>query len=238
MATTGSGTAVSVAGTLRCAAAIGNTTRRSTDSSSGATTLKRAIGMAMSVMVAVAIDSPPLRAQAGSGDMPSTRMVRIGFGGGMTVPVSHAADAFDNGINGQAYVLINLGSLPLRFNLGYQKFDLKSAASAAASGSTSIVSGVAGLSFDLVQIGPLRPYVTAGVGAFNVRDDVVDGLALPEGAATSATRFGIDGGAGLALRIGRLEGFVEARVQNVFTEAGVVDASTIRSVPVTFGILF
>jgi len=185
-----------------------------------------------------ALAAAPLEAQTGPGDMPSARMVRIGFGGGMTVPVSDAGDAFDTGINGQAYLLINLGSLPLRFNLGYQKFDLKSAVTSAATGSTRIVSGVAGVSIDLVQVGPLRPYVTAGLGAFNGKDDVEDGPAIPDGLATSATKFGIDGGAGVALRIGRLEGFVEARVQNVFTEAGVVDASTIRSVPVTFGILF
>jgi opacity protein-like surface antigen len=199
-------------------------------------TILVAIGSA--IMAAAALASTPLYAQTGSGDAASSRTLRIGFGGGVTVPMSNAADAFDNGINGQGYLLINLGVLPpLRFNLGYQKFDLKKTASTAVSGSTRILSGVAGLSIDLVQLGPLRPYVTAGVGAFNVKDDVEDGLLLPEGAATSATKFGIDGGAGIALRIGRLEGFVEARVQNVFTEAGVVDASTIRSVPLTFGIL-
>jgi hypothetical protein len=48
----------------------------------------------------------------------------------------------------------------------------------------------------------------------------------------------IDGGAGIALKIGRLEAFIEGRVQNVYTNEGAIDASTIRAVPVTFGILF
>ena len=93
---------------------------------------------------------------------------------------------------------------------------------------------MAGLSLDLIQSGPIRPYVTAGIGAFRVSSDFEGGGSAAD---ASSTEFGIDGGAGVAIRIGRLEGFVEAR-QNVYTEAGLTDASSIRSVPVTFGILF
>ena len=170
--------------------------------------------------------------------MPGRRLLRVGFGGGISVPTSDAADALDNGINGQAYLLVDTGFLPpLRFNLGYQRFDFKQALLAGATGHSSILSGVAGISVDLLQLGPVRPYVTAGVGGFHISDELdTGGTAQLE--STSSTRFGIDGGAGIALRIGRLEGFIEARLQNVYTEAGVIDTKTIRSVPVTFGILF
>ncbi|MCI0434584.1 MAG: porin family protein [Gemmatimonadetes bacterium] len=190
------------------------------------------------VTAATLVAAVPVQGQERSGQAPSTRMIRIGFGGGMAVPVGDAGDAFDSGVNGQACLLVSLGVLPpLRFNLGYQKFDLKSQGLISATGTTTIVSGVAGLSIDLFQAGPFRPYVTAGLGAFNVNEDVVDGFVSPDG-STSSVNFGIDGGAGLAIRLGRVEGFVEARVQNVYTESGVVDAESIRSIPVTFGFLF
>ncbi len=193
-------------------------------------------GLALATLV-LGVAVVPTSAQSRSGDS-SARMLRIGFGGGMTVPVSETSDALDRGLHGQGFLLVNLGGLPLRFNLGYQRFDVKEALSTAASGSTSILSGVAGVQFDLVQLGPLRPYVTAGLGAFRLSDNLDDGALVPDGADTNTTKFGIDGGAGLALRLGRLDGFIEARVQNVFTEAGLVDAKSIRSVPLTFGILF
>jgi hypothetical protein len=162
--------------------------------------------------------------------------IRIGFGGGFSVPTSDARKAFENGINGQAYLLVSSGFLPpFRINLGYEKFDLKDAILGGATGESTILSGVAALSFNLFQLGPVRPYVVAGFGAFNIKDVLESAGGEAE---TSSTHFGIDGGAGLALRIGPIEGFIEGRVQNVYTEAGVVDAKNIRAIPVTFGILF
>lgn len=72
------------------------------------------------------------------------------------------------------------------------------------------------------------------VGGFNVRS------ALETGGSTSGSKlqFGVDGGAGLGLKVGSLEAFVEARVQNVYTDRGAIDTKSIRSVPVTFGVLF
>ncbi|HEY9516065.1 MAG TPA: hypothetical protein VIQ74_10345, partial [Gemmatimonadaceae bacterium] len=52
--------------------------------------------------------------------------IRVGFGGGVSMPVSEAGDAYKSGLNGKGFVLVNLGGLPsLRFDLGYQKFDYK-----------------------------------------------------------------------------------------------------------------
>ena len=76
---------------------------------------------------------------------------------------------------------------------------------------------------------------TAGVGAFNVHQEITGG---PTEISESSTKFGIDGGGGLALKLGRLEAFIEGRVQNVYTEQGMIDSKTIRAIPVTFGILF
>lgn len=179
----------------------------------------------------------PAAAQLPIGSMPARRLVRLGFGGGMSVPTSRAADVLKNGINGQAFLLIDTGVLPpLRFNLGYQQFDFEEAVLGGGTGHSSTLSGVGGLSVDLFRLGPLRSYVTAGLGAFRIADLVKDDAGVSSSSAN--VRFGIDGGGGLAIKLGRLDGFIEARIQNVYTEAGVIDTKTIRSVPVTFGLLY
>jgi hypothetical protein len=178
--------------------------------------------------------------QAGQGGV-ERRLIRIGFGGGATVPTRHAADAFERGVNGQAFLLIDPGfGVPIRLNLGYQKFDLKETALAAGAGGVTggqsqMTSGVAGITINLLRLGPVRPYVTAGLGAFALKDEVTSGS---ETVSSSAMRFGVDGGGGLAIRLGRLEAFVEGRVQNVYTDAGVIGTKTIQSVPITFGVIF
>jgi hypothetical protein len=170
------------------------------------------------------------------GGLPERHLIRIGFGGGVSVPTSNAADALKNGINGQAFILLDPGfGFPIRLNLGYQKFDLKEALLQGFTGENRILSGVGGISLNLFSLGPLRPYITAGVGAFNVHQEISGG---PAAMSESKTNFGIDGGGGLALKIGRFEAFIEGRVQNVYTEQGVIDTKSIRAVPVTFGILF
>jgi len=181
-------------------------------------------------MAAMLFLGPPVSAQ-----FPQQRMVRIGFGGGVTVPLSDAGDALKSGINGQAFVLVNAMGIPLRFNLGYQKFDFEDAILNGASGESTILSGVGGFSMDLVQAGPITPYVTAGVGAFSLKDEITSGAFA---GSTSDVRFGVDGGAGLRFRLGRLEAFAEGRLQNIWTEAGAIDTKSIKAIPITFGLLF
>ena len=165
------------------------------------------------------------------------RLIRIGFGGGVSVPTSHAADALKNGINGQAFLLLDPGlGAPLRFNLGYQKFDFQEGVLlGTATGESQMLSGVAGLNIGLLRLGPLRSYITAGVGAFNLKETLE---AASGETSTSDMRFGIDGGGGFTLKLGRLEAFVEGRIQNIYTEEGAIDTKSIRTIPVTFGIVF
>lgn len=189
---------------------------------------------ATALTLAALVPAAPVAAQ-GPG-VPGRHLIRFGFGGGVSVPTSDARKALENGINGQAYVLLDPGiGFPLRFNLGYQRFDYKSAIAGLGGGQSTIVSGVGGISIDLLQLGPITPYATAGLGAFNVKDEFAAAGAT---GTTSATNFGIDGGGGLRLRLGRLDAFVEGRVQNVYTDQGAIDTKSIRSVPVTFGFLF
>jgi opacity protein-like surface antigen len=178
------------------------------------------------------------RSAAAQMGVPERHLFRVGFGGGVSVPTSDVRHALENGINGQAFVLIDTGVLPpFRVNLAYQKFDYRDVLGSGVQGNTRILSGVAAVNLSLFTVGPLRPYVVAGVGAFGVRDAIDAGTTGPA-ISESVTEFGIDGGAGLAFRLGRLEAFVEGRVQNIYTEAGAIDARSIRAIPVSLGILF
>lgn len=128
---------------------------------------------------------------------------------------------------------MHLGPLPaLRFNLGYQKFNYKDVLGLNG-GTSSILSGTGGLQINLIK-GPVRPYITAGLGAFDVRSTADS----TTGVTTSKVNFGIDDGAGLAFTFGRIDAFVEGRVQNVYTcNSGVINSKSIQTVPVSFGIL-
>jgi hypothetical protein len=191
---------------------------------------------AAALAAAALVSVRPAVAQGGPGGS-GNHMVQIGFGGGMSVPTSHAADALKSGVNGQAYLLLNIG-IPIRINLGYQKFDYKSAllgASGATSGQSTMMSGIGGIQLNLVSIGPLGTYVTAGLGAFNVKDELTN---VSGTTSSSNLNWGIDGGAGITLKLGRLQAFAEGRVQNIYTDKGAIDTKTITAIPVTFGVLF
>lgn len=191
------------------------------------------------IIAIAALSATPGHAQGRAlGSATGGHLIRIGVGGGATLPTKQAGDVFKRGVNGQAFLLISPpGIPPLRLNLGYQKFDLKEAFLAGATtGESQMLSGVAGTSIDLFRLGPIRPYVTAGVGAFNLTDKLMSDTGST---SVSSLKFGIDGGAGLALKIGRLEAFVEGRVQNVYTsEKGMIDRKTIQSIPLSFGLIF
>lgn len=186
--------------------------------------------------------SSPAFAQVGT-RMEEQHMVRVGFGGGVTVPVSDARDAFKDGVNGTGFVLVHLtqGLPALRFAFSYDRFKLKPisgvtpAAGEDEAGHSQILGGTAGIKLHLIP-GPIRPFVMAGLGAFNVRQLV---NAASGSTTTSQTNFGIDGGAGLEIKIGRIAAFAEGRVQNVYTKSsGLINKSSIQSIPVTFGLVF
>ena len=157
-------------------------------------------------------------------------ILSVGVGGGASIPTGNGGNTVKTGLNGQAYALVQLpGFLALRFNFGYQKFEYQNVLNAP-SGAQEILSGVGGLQINLLH-GPVRPYLTAGVGAFDLRG-------LSDSSQASKINFGIDAGAGLALALGRVSAFVEGRVQNVYTKNGgfIQSAKQINVVPVTFGL--
>ena len=185
--------------------------------------------------------SMALCAQAASA---GTGPVNFGLGGGITMPTNGTGDALKNGfhLRGLAEFHVPALSFGLRGALGYQKMNLQDIVQSAAgitNGESKILSGLAGVTFPLVSTGAVRPYITASLGAFHV-----NGQADSSGVSfsNSQTRFGIDGGVGMKLGLGKAQGFVEARLENVYTEAGwnpaVSSLKNARFIPVTFGFSF
>lgn len=167
------------------------------------------------------------------------KMLQLGIGGGISLPVSDAKDALKNGYHIRGILEVKPPMFPvgLRGALGYQKFDLAHAP-AGTTGSGNILSGLGGITIGM-WLGPLRPYVTAGLGAFRV-EQKVDSTGT-EG-STTQTKFGIDGGAGVQFKLASLRGFIEGRVENVYTDQGfdtsIFRKNSTRIIPVTFGLMF
>jgi Outer membrane protein beta-barrel domain len=160
--------------------------------------------------------------------------IEIGFGGGVSVPVSDAGDALRNGWHGTAIVRFNLPGLPLQLGAAASYERLKASTF---DGSGRILSGLGNATVTLPFPGPVKPYVTAGLGAFNIKADPEDeSVPVPD----SETKFGIDAGLGLKFRLIGVHGFIEGKVENIYTDQGlntnVTEHLDTQIIPVTFGV--
>jgi hypothetical protein len=169
--------------------------------------------------------------------MESPRMISFGIGGGVAVPVADAKDAFKTGFNGQGFVRFNLHGLPIqpRLEFSLSHFDINEA-KVGTTGTGQVAAGLANLEFPLINAGMIRPYIVAGLGAYNVKTELDN---VQSTGNTSDLKFGVNGGAGVILHFGHtISAYAEGRVDNVFTDQGVIDTKQIQVVPVTFGVVF
>jgi len=181
-----------------------------------------------------------LLAMAGIASASELKPFEIGFGGGASVPVSHAKDAFKTGWHGSGIVRLNLPMMPFGFqgNFTYNHFSLDKP-NVGFGGSGRILSGIADARFGIPLPGPIKPYLLAGVGTYNIKANPDSTGAL---AAASTTKFGINGGGGVTIDFPGLpvHAFVEGKVENIYTDKGLNTAVTqdfkTQIIPVTFGI--
>ena len=175
------------------------------------------------------------------GSLRSTRPLTIGAGGGVSVPTSNARDSIDTGFHALGFVGLSIPGIPvgLRGTFTFNRFDLKPEG-VGLPGNTDEDVGYEQVLSGLVNIvlpfpaGRVTPYLMAGLGAFNIRTKRTQG-----DDSASKTEFGINGGAGITFPISRLDAFVEARVNNVYTsEDGTIDPEDIQFIPVTFGVSY
>jgi hypothetical protein len=191
---------------------------------------------ALALVTALALPATAHAQRASALDSP--RMIRIGIGGGVSVPTSDFKENFDQGYNAQAFLLIRPPGLPLSFRVTgtYDRFDREPVVTSGfeQDGYSQIAGALANVTFHL-PLGGVSPYVIAGLGALNFKNVVNTSSGEID---ASRTEFAIDGGAGLAFRLLGADAFIEGRVANVYTDRGFIDAKTIAYVPVTLGIIF
>ena len=166
--------------------------------------------------------------------------VEIGIGGGAMVPMSDAGDALKTGWHAKGFVRFPGLGLPLDLGaaIGYSQNKLDTN-NLPYDGTSAILSGLGKMSYTLPFSGPIRPYLTLGLGAFRVDTDVNDdGVQDPE----PQTQFGFDAGAGIRFGLFGAKAFLEGSLQNIYTEQGfneaVVENVDTQVVPVTFGVYF
>ena len=178
-----------------------------------------------------------LAAPAAAQPEPS-RAVNFGIGGGVSLPVSNARDLYRTGFNGQGFMRIDVKGWPvsLRGDFSYQIFQLQAdalAGTGSSSGTGTLLAGLGGLQLTLSR-GRVRPYLLASVGAYNIKSEP-DAPNVP---VTSATHFGVDGGAGILFNMGTLLLYAEGRLDHVLTHGDVVPADAIDVVPISLGVIF
>jgi hypothetical protein len=96
---------------------------------------------------------------------------------------------------------------------------------------STLLGGFANLEVPLSS-GNVQPYLLGGLGAVNLTSDVgmVDQI--------SDVKASVNLGAGLRFRLGSISGFVEARLNNVAAGDPQAVFKDLRSIPVSFGVVF
>jgi opacity protein-like surface antigen len=165
---------------------------------------------------------------------------QLGFGGGASVPVSDAKHAFKTGWHGSGILRLNVPMMPfgLQGNFTYNHFKLDEP-NVGFGGSGRILSGIADARFGLPIPGPIKPYLLAGVGGYNIKADPDSAGVITPG---STTKFGINAGGGVGIKFPGIpvHAFIEGKLENIYTDQGVNTAVTknlkTQIIPVTFGI--
>jgi len=198
----------------------------------------------------VALTATSADAQFHTNQQGSRRPVSVAFGGGASVPVGNYKDVLKAGWNGQGSLIFNLPGIPiaLRADLNYNKFTFENNLPFSTGGGSTvattdditqqILGGLANVTIPF-NMGPISPYVTAGLAGFNIKTKLGD--AFPGAEDESDTKFAVNGGAGLSMRLMGVSAFIEAKINNVYTDKRLIsnkEMKDLQFIPVTFGFVF
>lgn len=163
----------------------------------------------------------------------STKPIRIVMSGGLTLPQGELKDFHDTGFHADASLLLSFAGFPLTLRPELSLTRLKqslpstiflpSSARADTSQTTQFLGALGNIELPLA--GGL--YVLGGLGVLNL-----------DAASDSQTKLTINAGAGFRFRIGRAEGFVEARLGTASYDAGAIGYSKAQLIPISFGLAF
>lgn len=197
---------------------------------------------AFAVALAATLTCLPLalEAQAGAG-------LRVGVAAGANLPNEEFADGAKTGLVFQGWAGLGLGALGLRGEIHYSRSDLdapiirqvgNSVLPENGIGETSGNVDMLGLSINGVLNLPtpvIRPYLIGGVGWYSrdVKQDVQGDLDEFRDLSRTDSDFGWNAGAGLAIPLGGISAYLEARYHSVNTTG---EKTTF--VPVVLGLVF
>jgi hypothetical protein len=155
------------------------------------------------------------------------RLVRFGIGGGVTVPVGELANVTENGYHGQVMLGVNVPLFPVSLRLDGAFHQLPT-------GNNGHLRQIAVTANGrIAAIGlPVTPYLIGGAGVYNTRFTHSVTYMDLDLSTEAQTDFGVNAGAGLLLRLGLVQAFVEARYHLIFNDVAVTH------VPVTVGFMF
>ena len=158
--------------------------------------------------------------------------VRFLLGGGTTLALGDFGDAFNNGPHGIAGLAFQPAGFPvgIRIDGMYHRVSGDEDALGFDDVNEQIISGTANavLSLSTSADTPIRPYILAGGGLYNLKpvgDDVPDGV-------DGETDFGINAGAGFDYRASDNLGiFLEGRFHLIFA-----DPDNLNMLPISLGV--
>ena len=200
--------------------------------------MMRRFGLAQVLTIAtmaLAFTATSVSAQFGGSSHP--RILQFVVSGGAVVPTGKFKDVHDMGIHADGALILNLPGFPVRLRpeLSFTRFNIKDALAQqggygdSSLGTSQMVGAIGNIEIPLF----MGLYVMAGVGALSLSTDAAAGAETFNG-----TKFSVDGGAGLRFHFGPIGGFLEGRVNSVYTEQGSIDFKDVKVIPVTFGLVF
>ncbi|MEP7087793.1 MAG: outer membrane beta-barrel protein [Gemmatimonadota bacterium] len=182
--------------------------------------------------------SATVSAQA-MGEMANKTPVQFGVLGGATFPVSDYKSVLKTGWNAGAFVNLGIANWPVgvRIDGQWNQFAVKNLSGV----HFRDLHGTADLVANVGNGKAVKFYVLGGVGVYNIKatgsNDGVD-----YGSSKSATKFGLNGGAGFKFNVGSLSPFVEARYHYVFLNGNDFSNNgsnpKFQMIPVSIGLSF
>lgn len=171
--------------------------------------------------------------------------VSFGVTGGLAVPAGTLGDNVNSGYSVGGIVDLHPapGPLSLRLEVGYDRFDTKSstldylvqAVGDNITANTHFLRGTANLVYRLSNVSGIRPYVTGGVGVYQIGGSSsysAFGETITQN-DQSLTKFGVNGGLGIELPLAGITPYLEVRAHGVQT-----DGSPFTYIPITVGFRF
>jgi opacity protein-like surface antigen len=156
----------------------------------------------------------------------------FGVSAGISLPQSTFGDDFNSGYNvtGLLQYSMPLSPIGLRAELGYNSFDVKGGGAKA-----RVLDGAANVILGSPAASMFKPYVTAGLGAYNTKITFDDASLAGFFGSPSQTKLGFNGGVGLSVGLTGFQMQLEARYVYVTADKG---NEATKYVPISVGVMF